>query len=60
MDNNTHRLRASSLIRLSLRTFKVNPVRAFLTIAGMSVGIGTVMVLISFGYGLQYIWIINL
>ncbi len=29
--------------------------RAFLTIAGMSVGIGTVMVLISFGYGLQYI-----
>ncbi|MCF7843410.1 ABC transporter permease [Candidatus Gracilibacteria bacterium] len=55
MDNFTHRLRLSSLIRLSLRTFKVNPVRAFLTIAGMSVGIGTVMVLISFGYGLQYI-----
>jgi putative ABC transport system permease protein len=29
--------------------------RAILTIIGMSVGIGTVMVLVSFGYGLQYI-----
>jgi putative ABC transport system permease protein len=30
-------------------------VRAFLTIAGMSVGIGAVMFLVSFGYGLQYL-----
>jgi putative ABC transport system permease protein len=30
-------------------------VRALLTIAGMSVGIGAVMFLVSFGYGLQYI-----
>lgn len=53
----THRLKFSELIRLSLRTFRVKPVRAILTIAGMSVGIGTVMFLISLGYGLQYILI---
>lgn len=52
---NSHHLRISNVLRLSLRTFRVNPMRAFLTIVGMSVGIGTVMVLVSFGYGLQYI-----
>lgn len=52
-----HHLRLRELLHLSLRTFKVKPVRAILTIAGMAVGIGTVMFLISLGYGLQYILI---
>lgn len=50
-----HHLRGINILRLSVRTFRVNPVRTLLTVVGMSVGIGTVMVLISFGYGLQYI-----
>jgi putative ABC transport system permease protein len=45
------------LVRLSLRIFKTKPTRTFLTILGMSVGIGTVIFLVSLGYGLQYILI---
>ncbi len=45
------------MISLSLRTFRTRPQRAFLTIMGMSVGIATVLLLVSLGYGLQYILI---
>jgi putative ABC transport system permease protein len=45
------------LVRLSLRIFKTKPTRTFLTIMGMSVGISTVVFLVSLGYGLQYILI---
>lgn len=50
-------LRIAELFSLSLRTFKTKPQRAFLTIMGMSIGIATVLVLVSLGYGLQYILI---
>lgn len=50
-------LRFSELFKLSLRTFKLKPIRALLTILGMSVGIGAVLFLVSLGYGLQYILI---
>lgn len=45
------------LIKLSLRIFKTKPTRMFLTILGMAIGISTVVFLVSFGYGLQYILI---
>src|SRR3990167_5889233 len=51
------KLKFGELFRLSLRTFRVKPVRAVFTIAGMSVGIGAVIFLVSLGYGLQYILI---
>ena len=38
---------------LATRSFKNKPLRTFLTIFGVSVGIGTVLFLVSFGYGLQ-------
>ena len=50
-------LQFKELVRLSLRTFKTKPLRAALTILGMAIGIGTVLFLISLGYGLQYILI---
>jgi putative ABC transport system permease protein len=52
-----HKLRFRELFKLSLRTLKVKPVRTIFTVAGMSVGIGTVIFLVSLGYGLQYILI---
>jgi len=52
-----HKLKFHELIILSLRTFKTKPQRAFLTIMGMSVGIATVLLLVSLGYGFQYILI---
>ncbi|MBI2514763.1 ABC transporter permease [Candidatus Wolfebacteria bacterium] len=53
----SHRLRLADLFRLSLRVFRVRPLRTFLTILGISLGIGTVLFLVSLGYGLQYILI---
>lgn len=53
-------LKFRDLLRLSVRTFRVKPIRAILTILGMSIGIGVVMFLVSLGYGLQYILIGNL
>ncbi|MBI5732253.1 MAG: ABC transporter permease [Candidatus Magasanikbacteria bacterium] len=53
----THNISFIDLLRLSVRIFKTKPLRTFLTILGMSVGIGTVLFLISLGYGLQYILI---
>lgn len=38
---------------LSTRMFKTRKMRTFLTILGVSVGIGTVLFLVSLGYGLQ-------
>ncbi len=55
MDNK--KLKFSELANLSLRSFKNKPQRAILTILGMSVGIATVLLLVSLGYGLQYILI---
>jgi putative ABC transport system permease protein len=50
-------LKFHELIILSFRSFKTKPQRSFLTIMGMSVGIATVVLLVSLGYGLQYILI---
>jgi putative ABC transport system permease protein len=52
-----NKLKFKELFSLSLRSFKNKPQRAFLTILGMSVGIATVLLLVSLGYGLQYILI---
>ncbi|HAS80853.1 MAG: hypothetical protein UR25_C0004G0052 [Candidatus Nomurabacteria bacterium GW2011_GWE1_32_28] len=51
------KLKIIELLSLSLRTFRTKPQRAMLTILGMSVGIATVLLLVSLGYGLQYILI---
>lgn len=56
-ESSRNHLSVTDLFRLSLRVFKTKPIRTFLTIMGMSVGIGTVMFLISMGYGLQFILI---
>ncbi|PIY93638.1 MAG: hypothetical protein COY69_00585 [Candidatus Magasanikbacteria bacterium CG_4_10_14_0_8_um_filter_32_14] len=40
-------------LSLSMRTFKTRPMRTALTILGVGVGIGAVLFLVSFGYGLQ-------
>ena len=46
-------MRFTDSISLSTRMFKTRPLRTFLTILGVSVGIGTVLFLVSLGYGLQ-------
>lgn len=46
-------MKLSDTISLSTRMFKTRPLRTFLTILGVSVGIGTVLFLVSLGYGLQ-------
>ncbi len=43
------------MLSLSTRMFKTRPMRTFLTILGVGVGIGTVLFLVSLGYGLQNI-----
>jgi len=50
-------LKLKDLFTLSIRSFKLHPTRVFLTILGMSIGIGAVFFLVSLGYGLQYILI---
>lgn len=40
-------------LSLSTRMFKTRPMRTFLTILGVSIGIGAVLFLVSLGYGLQ-------
>lgn len=52
-----HNLSVWDLLKLSLRVFRTKPTRTILTVLGMSVGIGTVVFLVSLGYGLQYILI---
>jgi len=46
-------MRTNDLLSLSTRMFKTRPMRTMLTILGVSVGIGTVLFLVSLGYGLQ-------
>lgn len=53
----TGHLHIKDLLALSLRSFRNRSLRTFLTIAGMGVGIGAVLFLVSLGYGLQYILI---
>jgi len=43
------------IFKLSTRMFRTHPSRTFLTILGMSVGIGAILFLVSLGYGLQKI-----
>lgn len=45
------------IFRLALSTFRNNKMRTFLTIFGVSIGIGTVVFLFSVGYGIQKITI---
>lgn len=44
---------AVDVLRLSTRMFRVSRSRTFLTILGISVGIGAILFLVSLGYGLQ-------
>ena len=53
----THFLGGKDLVRLSFRVFRTKPLRTFLTIMGMSLGVGIVLALTSLGYGLQYLLI---
>ncbi|MDR3559464.1 MAG: ABC transporter permease [Candidatus Pacebacteria bacterium] len=46
-------MKFSDLFVLSTRMFKARTSRTFLTILGMSVGIGAIVFLVSLGYGLQ-------
>jgi len=46
-------MKFEDLFMLSIRMFKARPSRTFLTILGMSVGIGAIIFLVSLGYGLQ-------
>ncbi|NTU98760.1 ABC transporter permease, partial [Candidatus Falkowbacteria bacterium] len=46
-------MKISDTISLSTRMFKTRKMRTFLTILGVGVGIGTVLFLVSLGYGLQ-------
>ncbi|HVN26074.1 MAG TPA: ABC transporter permease [Candidatus Paceibacterota bacterium] len=48
-----HELGFRNLVRLSIRSFSAKPLRTVLTVLGTSVGIATVVVLVSLGYGLQ-------
>lgn len=48
-------MRAIDLARLSTRMFKTNPMRTWLTILGMGVGTGAVVILVGLGFGLQQI-----
>jgi putative ABC transport system permease protein len=48
-------MKVSDMLSLSTRTFKTRPMRTFLTVLGVGVGIGTVLFLVSLGYGLQHI-----
>jgi putative ABC transport system permease protein len=43
------------IFRLATRMFRTNRLRTVLTILGISVGIGTILFLVSFGYGLQQV-----
>ena len=46
-------MRIQDLAQLSTRAFKTNPMRTWLTILGMGVGTGAVVVLVGLGFGLQ-------
>lgn len=46
-------MKLSGVFKLSSRTYRARPLRTFLTIFGMSIGMSAVMFLVSLGYGLQ-------
>ncbi|USN54038.1 MAG: ABC transporter permease [Candidatus Nomurabacteria bacterium] len=46
-------MRIPDLLSLSTRMFTTRPMRTFLTILGVGIGIGAVLFLVSLGYGLQ-------
>ncbi len=46
-------MRLTDIFKLSIRMFKARTSRTLLTILGMSIGIGAILFLVSFGYGLQ-------
>ena len=48
-------MKLSDLLYLSAQNFRVRKSRTFLTILGVSVGIGAVLFLVSLGYGLQHV-----
>jgi len=48
-------MRAIDVAQLSTRMFKTNPLRTWLTILGMGVGTGAVVILVGLGFGLQKI-----
>ncbi len=48
-------MKVVDLARLSTRMFKTNPLRTWLTILGMGVGTGAVVILVGLGFGLQQI-----
>lgn len=49
------RMRASDILRISVRMFKTRRMRTLLTILGIGIGIGAVLFLVSLGFGLQRI-----
>lgn len=46
-------MRIADNIKLATRTFRTRKLRTFLTVLGISVGIGAVLFLVSLGYGMQ-------
>ncbi|MFP4022559.1 MAG: ABC transporter permease [Candidatus Paceibacterota bacterium] len=48
-------MRLSDITALSTRMFKTNPSRTWLTVLGMGVGTGAVVLMVGLGYGLQQI-----
>lgn len=46
-------MKITDILRLAFRIFKTNRLRTFLTILGVSIGIGAIFFLVSLGYGLQ-------
>lgn len=46
-------MRFTDLVTLSARSYITRPLRTFLTVLGVSVGIGTILFLVSLGYGMQ-------
>jgi len=46
-------MRIEDAFLLSVRMFKARAMRTFLTVLGMSVGVGAILFLVSIGYGLQ-------
>lgn len=53
-------MKITDILSLSTRMFRTRPMRTFLTILGLSVGIGAVLFLVSLGYGLQKIVLGNI
>lgn len=49
----TSEMKRSYLINLAFRSLMLKKTRSFITIAGMSVGIGIIVLLLSLGYGLE-------